>query len=102
MAKAKAYRTQCLNNLRQLSLTWHVYADDNEGKLPSNGYGAGNPLWVAGDQHIKPQAYTNESYLIDPKYALFADYLRSTAVYKCPADKSTILLGGQQMPRLRD
>lgn len=103
MAKAKAYKTQCLNNLRQVSLTWHVYADDNEGKLPSNGYGdTGNPLWVMGDQHIKPQAYTNVSYLTDPKYTLFADYLRSTAVYKCPADKSTISEGGQQLPRLRD
>src|SRR6266581_2726696 len=67
-AKAKAYRVQCMSNLRQLSTTWHVYADDNNGRLVSNGYGNRplpdvNKLWVIGDEHIHPEAYTNRSYL---------------------------------------
>jgi len=37
-----------------------------------------------GDEHIHPGAFTNTSYLIDPQYALFADYLHSPDVYQCP------------------
>ena len=106
-ARAKAYRVQCMSNLRQLSTTWHVYADDNNGRLVSNGYGnrplpGNNKLWVIGDEHIHPEAYTNRSYLLDPQYALFADYLRGPAIYKCPADRSTLSFGGQDLPRLRN
>jgi prepilin-type N-terminal cleavage/methylation domain-containing protein/prepilin-type processing-associated H-X9-DG protein len=106
-AKARAYRVHCLNNLRQLSLTWHVYSDDNSSRLVSNGYGTGRSggdqkLWAVGDEHIHPEAYTDLSYLIDPKFALFADYLRSAPVYKCPADRTTLSIGGQNLPRLRD
>src|SRR5947207_3262207 len=72
-AKAQAYRVQCLSNLRQLSVTWHVYADDNNGRLACNGYGTErapgtNKLWVVGDQHLHPEVFTNVQYLIDPQY----------------------------------
>jgi prepilin-type processing-associated H-X9-DG protein len=33
---------------------------------------------------------------------LFADYLRAAPIYKCPADRSRITMGGQALPRLRD
>jgi len=35
-AKAKAQGIQCLSNLRQLSLSWMMYADDNEDRIPPN------------------------------------------------------------------
>ena len=35
------------------------------------------------------------------RYALFANYLRTTKVYLCPTDRPTIPLGGSQYPRLR-
>ena len=106
-AKAQAYRIQCLNNLKQLSLTLAVYTGDNNDLLPANGYGA-NPvpdvdkLWVMGSEHIYPAAFTNTDYLLNPQYALFGDYLRTPKVYKCPADRTTIGLGGEQLPRVRD
>src|SRR5262249_51838864 len=80
-ARAKAYRTQCLSNLKQIATAWHIYADDNNGRLVANGY-ATQPLpntvklWVIGDEHIHPQAYTNRDYILDSRYALFADYLK--------------------------
>jgi len=37
-AKAQAYRVQCLGNLRQLSLAWHLYSGDSTEQLVSNGY----------------------------------------------------------------
>src|SRR5678816_389292 len=35
-AKTRAQTTQCLNNLKQLQLCWHLYAADNAGNLVAN------------------------------------------------------------------
>jgi len=101
-SKSKASRVQCLSNLRQLSITWHLYADDNNGRLVSNGYGNDHKLWVAGREHINPEAYFNLSYLVDSQYSLFADYLHNAAVYKCPGDRTTLFFNGESRPRLRN
>src|SRR6266700_4115454 len=33
-AKAKAHRTACMNNLKQVMAATHLYADENNGLLP--------------------------------------------------------------------
>ena len=38
-AKAKARRTECLNNLKQINLGVHTYAGDNGDTLPNTGTG---------------------------------------------------------------
>ena len=38
-AKARAYRIQCLNNLRQLGVTMEIYSGDHADALPPNGFG---------------------------------------------------------------
>jgi len=54
-AKAQAWRVQCLNNHKQLVLTWTFYQDDHNGGLPSNVRGAppaGSGLnWVESTVH---------------------------------------------------
>src|SRR5439155_4505830 len=72
-AKAKAYRIQCMSNLRQLAVTWHLYTDDHNGRLVSNGYRTDrvpnvNMLWVLGDEYIHPDAYVDPKFLIDPQF----------------------------------
>jgi prepilin-type N-terminal cleavage/methylation domain-containing protein/prepilin-type processing-associated H-X9-DG protein len=102
-AKAKAYQVQCLNNLKQLSLTWHLYAGDSSEQLVANGYSI-DPLyktWVAGEEHNHVAAFGNTSYLVDPQYALFATYLKTAAVYRCPADHSTRDISGTPTARIR-
>jgi prepilin-type N-terminal cleavage/methylation domain-containing protein len=51
-AKESAKRTSCLNNLKQMSLAWQMYANDNNNKLPHNrnkfGQRTGNWPWDAG------------------------------------------------------
>jgi prepilin-type N-terminal cleavage/methylation domain-containing protein len=37
-ANARAKRSTCLDNLRQLNLAVHLYAGDNDDVLPNNGY----------------------------------------------------------------
>ncbi|MBL9127250.1 MAG: DUF1559 domain-containing protein [Verrucomicrobiales bacterium] len=105
-AKESARRIQCINNLRQLSVTWEVYADDHGERLPVNGYGTPETLgphrlWVVGDTHRNPPSFTNESYLLDPKHAGFAGYLQSASVYKCPSDRVTIEIDARAFPKTR-
>ena len=52
-AKAKAQRTACMNNFKQLQLAWLTYAQDHDDQLPSNGrdvpqpYQMGMGIWWA-------------------------------------------------------
>ena len=95
-AKSRARRIQCINNQKQLVLTWFVYADEHEGALAPNGYGIGNPkLWVEGTTHTVLKAMTNIALLTDPTYALFAPYLTTPQIYKCPADRGLVQIGGK-------
>ncbi len=43
-ARAKAVRTQCLNNEKQIALALHLYGNDYRDRLPSNA-GAGSWVW---------------------------------------------------------
>jgi prepilin-type N-terminal cleavage/methylation domain-containing protein/prepilin-type processing-associated H-X9-DG protein len=106
-AKAQAKRAQCLNNQRQLGLTWVIYAGDfNETLVPNGGREPNDTAhgneWVLGFFHNFVPAFTNTAYLLDPKYAAFANYLRTPGVYKCPSDKESYLQSkGRPIPQIR-
>jgi prepilin-type N-terminal cleavage/methylation domain-containing protein/prepilin-type processing-associated H-X9-DG protein len=104
-AKARAYQAKCLSNLRQLAVTYHLYADDNAAHLVPNGFiqtpTPAVKLWVVGGSHFLPQYFTNRDYLLDPKHALFADYLKNPDVYKCPSDRAEPAWLGTPHPKLR-
>ena len=92
-AKRAAWRTQCVNNQKQLVVTWALYSVDNNDLLAPNGSHVGGnvnspDLWVHGGNHGDSQTLTNLQYLVGNKYALFAPYLKSVGVYKCPADRT--------------
>jgi prepilin-type N-terminal cleavage/methylation domain-containing protein len=100
-AKGKAKAIQCLNNLRQLSVVWTLYSGDNLENLALNGDGTLHQNWVSGSFEGNPPDSTNIWLLLDPAKSLFAPYLRSTAIYKCPSDNSTERLGNKNYPRVR-
>ena len=95
-SKAKAEGMTCANNIRQLSLAWLLYADDN-GDLLVNNHGvqetfarrqtwANNVLdWLDGDDN------TNLVWLTDSKLGPYAN--RATRIYKCPSDREPALNG---------
>lgn len=95
-SKSKAEGITCANNLKQLSLAWQLYADDNDGYLVNN-HGtpetlarrqtwANNVLdWVDGDDN------TNLVYLTDSMLGPYAN--RATRIYKCPSDREPALNG---------
>ena len=46
-AKVKARQAGCLSNLRQIGVAMQMYADENEGWLPTTTHGAGtNASWI--------------------------------------------------------
>ncbi len=96
-AKDRARRIQCINNEKQMILSWALYSADNqEALVPNGGRFAGSVprgvsmpyLWVYGGNHGDPQSLVQTQYLVGANYALFAPYLRSAATYKCPADRT--------------
>src|SRR5262249_20190289 len=104
-AKAQARRVNCISNQKQLLTAWTMYAGDNREMLVLNGGGppriSGPYLWVQGSNHGDPVTVVDPQYLYSPGLALFAPYLNSAAVYKCPADRVNILVNGRSTNQLR-
>lgn len=83
----------CMDNLRQLSAAWLMFADDEEGRFVGNTHGSASPplrynTWAVGRLDWSgSRDNTNTVYLTDPRYAHLWIYLPGdTSVYKCPAD----------------
>jgi prepilin-type N-terminal cleavage/methylation domain-containing protein len=100
-AKGQARRIACLNNLHQLTLTWATYAGDNSDQLVLNGSADEGPTWVSGSFKAVPPDATNYALLADPKRSLFAPYLGSARIYKCPADTTPGTSATTTHPRVR-
>lgn len=105
-AKRKAQRITCVNNLRQLTLAWIIYPDDNGGNLTLNYSTTGGtlptnpPPWISGalSWAAGNSDNTNLAYLINPQYAELGPYIKSgPGIFKCPADIWDCDLG----PRVR-
>ena len=106
LAKARmaGKKIQCINNQKQLAAVWVLYAGDNNDWLVPNGESyppsTTTKMWVQGAFYY-PESNTNRAYVLDPNYALFAHYLRSSSIYLCPTDRSTVIVGGESWPKLR-
>ena len=91
-AKSRAWTIVCAGNLKQLSIAWHTYADDNQGKLPVN-IGAGSPSTLGARDGVGSWIIGNAQVDFDPTNltagTLFP-YTPNGGVYHCPADHSAI------------
>ncbi|HEY5914811.1 MAG TPA: prepilin-type N-terminal cleavage/methylation domain-containing protein [Verrucomicrobiae bacterium] len=99
---------QCLNNHRQLCNAWRMYAADSGDAIvyaSNDGTGTSNPLnqyaWVQDHQDFNPSNPGNW----DPSYLkrspLWPYCGENTAIWKCPADQSFLLVSGVPKPRIR-
>jgi prepilin-type N-terminal cleavage/methylation domain-containing protein/prepilin-type processing-associated H-X9-DG protein len=108
-AKDSARNINCISNLRQLQLCWHMYADDNADYLVPNNWidstsigmnglvisNFGQTSWCPGSARTD----TNTSNI---QLGMLFPYNTSTAIYHCPADLSTIEdANGNPLPQLR-
>jgi prepilin-type N-terminal cleavage/methylation domain-containing protein len=105
--REQAKRMICLNNLKQLTLAWQLYADENDGKLV-NGAPVGDNQWI-GRAYVETQNPQDDHYMERPwigrawhdqytigvqttpdqqKSAIKAgamwDYVKDLKVYRCP------------------
>lgn len=101
-AKAKAQGIFCMNNQRQMTLSWIMYAGDNDDRIPPNhirGTTRHN-TWVQGwmDNASPVTDNTNTIYLQESHLWPF---LNSLKAWRCPADKSLSRHGRKLLPRVR-
>jgi len=92
-AKDKAKSISCQGNLRQVQLCWIMYCHDNEDSMPPNQSVNAGGVWRSSpDSWIgNSNAYLDEDTRPIEQGLLFKyDYNRSVALYRCPADKSTV------------
>lgn len=109
-AKAQAYAMRCRNNHKQLQLAWLLYAGDYDDRIVPHGQLLPGPAltappywWAQGFMSFAEgnTDNTNVALLTDPQYARLGDYVRTPALYQCPADRSAARLGGVLRPRVR-
>ncbi|MCF7976179.1 MAG: prepilin-type N-terminal cleavage/methylation domain-containing protein [Phycisphaerae bacterium] len=98
------HRTVCLSNLRQLTLGWNLYAEDNDGRLvngvafsdfpPGGGRDEGSSrilkswidpqlMWIAVDPNLNSDDFFHYFYKLPNKGALWP-YINDYDAYLCP------------------
>ncbi len=105
-AKLKAQGVQCMNNHRQLSLAWRMYTEDSRDFLlyaSTKPVGTPDPyVWCNGRMDFNPGNPSNWDPTVDIMKSPMWPYCgKSLAIWKCPADKSAVVITGQRKPRVR-
>jgi prepilin-type N-terminal cleavage/methylation domain-containing protein/prepilin-type processing-associated H-X9-DG protein len=104
-AKTKARGVQCMSNTRQLSLAWRMYIEDNADHLPAaSGAVPGVPEWDGGGfMDFGASKPANYDIKVNIAKSPLWDYCgKSAAIWKCPADRSTVVSAtGARVPRVR-
>jgi len=106
-AKEKAKKTNCTNNLKQMGLAMHLYADDNRDEVPRGN----DPLWwqvynpylggnrIVRDQYGRIKVYTCPSY---PDKQQLVCYVVNGWQFSSIKDVTgTELHGGQKLNRIQ-
>ncbi len=114
-AKQKAQGIACMNNLKQLTLGWVMYNQDNNGKFAPNlelgeTYSSStDPLILPGGKYVQwcpgNMKTTSLAAILDwtniIKVGLIYPYVNTINVYKCVADQSFTFFGGIHYARPR-
>jgi len=104
-SKAKAAGISCMNNTRQLSVAWRMYADDYLDFVTTDSDGAPYPKnknWCAGGLDFNGGNPSNWDVNQDLVKSPIWPYLgKNAALFKCPADMSRVNVAGAIRPRVR-
>jgi prepilin-type processing-associated H-X9-DG protein len=108
-AKDRARALNCLSNLKQLEVCWHLYAVDNQDLLaPNNSVmffngPTGNGTPGATGVSWCPDHARTDTNTVDLSSGVLFPYNTSAAIYHCPADQSTVETSdGQPTTQLRN
>jgi len=101
LANGKATGISCMNNLRKMSFSWTMYADDNDDQFVPNAiYANRRNSWVQGWLNYAQSVCDNTNTIFLMQSHLWP-YHKSLGIWKCPADKSTSRHGGRELQRVR-
>ncbi len=99
-SKARAKGIVCMNNIKQLTGGWMMYADDHDDSYVNN-HGIGETKEKRNNWVNHVQSWDNSpenTNIVYVRDALLGEYVaKSVAVFKCPSDKAKAANG----PRLR-
>jgi len=107
-AKCKAQAVHCMNNGKQLMVAWRMYTDDNADVL----LGCNNNDPKRPDCIVDSPAgvcwldFTSKQANWDPYVTIGAGPMwpytgKNAAIFKCPADRSSVQVAGKTLPRVR-
>jgi prepilin-type N-terminal cleavage/methylation domain-containing protein len=109
--KLKAQGVQCMNNHRHLMLAWRMYTEENRDVLLFATADAGSVYeqysWISGVLDFNPANESNWNPDKDIRKSPLWPYCgKSLGIWKCPADRSTVVpssgpFAGQTVPRIR-
>jgi len=97
-AREQAQRVICLNNLRELTLGWILYSDDNENRIVNGAggiYRTGEIPWVGrcwASNYGSGGQLTPEEQKEEIQNGALWPYIKSMGVYKCPTGLAGELL----------
>jgi prepilin-type N-terminal cleavage/methylation domain-containing protein/prepilin-type processing-associated H-X9-DG protein len=112
-AKASAQQTNCLNNHKQLTLAWLMYAGDNREYLVNNfsdgNADCGAKAWVSSGTELGVGAWSGNArdpLPYDTNNAAITQgplwpYNGNAGIYHCPTDQSTADEPNSNIPRSR-
>jgi prepilin-type N-terminal cleavage/methylation domain-containing protein/prepilin-type processing-associated H-X9-DG protein len=97
-ARSRALTIVCNNNLKQLEVCCHLYTADNEDFLPPNRAGGfasaptstNSPSIVTNSWSWCPGIAPLDATTDNLKQGVLFAYNKSPAIYRCPADNSTV------------
>ena len=106
-AKQKSQGISCMNNLRQMMLGWRMYPDDFDDVLLASRDFSADGLrrtnwcagWVDYDGANRSNWDVNQDLAKSPLMPYISN--RGFAIWKCPADNASVVVGGQRLPRVR-
>ena len=104
-AKLKAQGVQCMNCHRQLALAWRMYSDDYRDTLlfaSGDKVGVESGVWMSGTMDFNGGNAGNWDPSVDIYQSPMWPYCgKNVSIFKCPADRSYVVVNGQQLPRVR-
>jgi prepilin-type N-terminal cleavage/methylation domain-containing protein len=100
-AKTKSQGISCMNNTKQLTLAWRLYADDSNDILLTCQNGLpGRMNWCDGDLDFTANR-VNWDITVNVLTSPIYPYAKSAKIFKCPADQAMVTYNGQKYPRVR-
>ena len=96
-AKSRALTVSCINNLKQLQICWHSYAQDNQDIMTPNNFvyvvtpgGPGEGTLGEDDMTWCRSIAPLDNYPINEQSSLLFRYNQNPGIYHCPADRSML------------